>query len=78
MVIQEDEADDLLETVDRGLKQLRYGALSLLQVEEDMPRRVLNILVENFEVEEDIVVRTSERMGFRRLVGADQACTGRR
>jgi polyphosphate kinase len=64
MVIQEDEADDLLETVDRGLKQLRYGALSLLQVEEDMPRRVLSILVENFEVEEDIVVRTSERMGF--------------
>src|SRR5918994_2172166 len=64
MVIQEDEADDLLETVDRGLKQLRYGALSLLQVEEDMPRRVLNILVENFEIGEDIVVRTSERMGF--------------
>jgi polyphosphate kinase len=64
MVIQEDEADDLLESVDRGLKQLRYGALSLLQVEEEMPRRVLNILVENFEVEEDVVVRTSERMGF--------------
>jgi polyphosphate kinase len=64
MVIQEDEADDLLESVDRGLKQLRYGALSLLQVEDDMPRRVLTILVENFEVEEDIVVRTSERMGF--------------
>jgi polyphosphate kinase len=50
--------------VDRGLKQLRYGALSLLQVEEDMPRRVLNILVENFEVGDDIVVRTAERMGF--------------
>ncbi len=56
MVIQEDEADDLLETVDRGLKQLRYGALSLLQVEADMPRRVLNILIENFEVDEDVVV----------------------
>ena len=64
MVIQEDEADDLLETVDRGLKQLRYGALSLLQVEADMPRRVLNILIENFEVDEDVVVRSSERMGF--------------
>ena len=74
MVIQEDEADDLLETVDRGLKQLRYGALSLLQV-EDMPRRVLNILVENFEVGEDIVVRTSERMGFADW-GA-LTCTGR-
>jgi polyphosphate kinase len=64
MVIQEGEADDLLETVDRGLKQLRYGALSLLQVEADMPRRVLSILIENFEVDEDVVARTSERLGF--------------
>jgi polyphosphate kinase len=64
MVIQEDEADDLLETVDRSLKQLRYGALCLLEVEDVMPRRVLNILVENFEIDEDIVVRTSERMDW--------------
>ncbi len=64
MVIQEDEADDLLETVDRSLRELRYGALSLLQVEASMPRRVLDILVENFEVEEDVVVRTSDRLGF--------------
>ena len=64
MVIQEDEADDLLESVDRGLKQLRYGAPSLLQVEADMPKRVLNILIENFEVDDDVVVRTTERVGF--------------
>src|SRR5215204_5644317 len=64
MVIQEDEADDLLETVVRGLKQLRYGALSLLEVDATMPRRVLNILVENFAVEEDVVVRTADRMGL--------------
>ncbi|HEX8030642.1 MAG TPA: polyphosphate kinase 1 [Vicinamibacterales bacterium] len=64
MVIQEDEADDLLETVDRGLKQLRYGALSLLQVEADMPKRVLSILIENFEVDEDVVARTSDRLGY--------------
>lgn len=64
MVIQEDEADDLLETVDRSLKQLRYGALSMLRVEPSMPRRVLDTLVENFEVEEDVVFRTSDRMGY--------------
>jgi polyphosphate kinase len=64
MVIQEDEADDLLETVDRGLKQLRYGALSLLQVESETPKRVLSILIENFEVDEDVVVRTTDRMGY--------------
>jgi polyphosphate kinase len=64
MVIQEDEADDLLETVDQGLRQLRHGAPSLLQVEERMPRRVLDILVENFEIDDDVLVRTSHRLGF--------------
>ncbi|MFN8057876.1 MAG: polyphosphate kinase 1 [Vicinamibacterales bacterium] len=64
MVIQEDEADDLLETVDRSLKQLRYGALSMLRVDADMPRRVLDILIENFEVEEDVVFHTSDRLGY--------------
>jgi polyphosphate kinase len=62
--IEEDEADDLLETVDRSLKQLRHGALSLLQVEAGMPPRVLNILAENFAIDEDVVVRTSHRLGF--------------
>jgi polyphosphate kinase len=62
--IEQDEADDLLETVDRSLKQLRRGALSLLQVESGMPSRVLNILAENFEIDDDVVLRTSDRLGF--------------
>jgi polyphosphate kinase len=62
--IEDDEADDLLETVDRSLKQLRHGALSLLQVESDMPPRVLKILEENFGSDDDVVVRTSDRLGF--------------
>ena len=65
MVIQEDEADDLLETVDQGLRQLRHGAPSLLQVDERMPRRVLDILVENFEIDDEVLVRTSHRVGLR-------------
>jgi polyphosphate kinase len=64
MVIQEDEADDLLETIDQGLRQLRHGAPSLLQVEERMPRRVLDILVENFEIDDEVLIRTSHRLGF--------------
>jgi polyphosphate kinase len=62
--IEDDEADDLLETVDRSLKQLRHGAIALLQVEADMPARILNILAENFEATEDVVVRTAHRLGF--------------
>ena len=64
MVIQEDEADDLLESVDRMLKELRYGELSQLLVDASMPARVLEVLIENFEIEEDVVARTSGRMGY--------------
>ena len=64
MIIQEDEADDLLETVDQGLRQIRHGAPSMLQVEERMPRRILDILVENFEIDEGVLVRTADRIGF--------------
>ncbi len=59
----QEEADDLLETVDRSLKQLRHGALSLLHVEADMPPRILAILVDNFEIADDaVVVRTKDRI----------------
>ena len=42
-----------------------------------MPRRVLNILVENFEVDEDVVVRTAGAHGIRRLARADAASIAR-
>ena len=62
--IEEDEADDLLESIDRSLRQLRRGAISLLHVEASMPTRVLNILAENFEVSDEVVLRTQDRLGF--------------
>src|SRR5262245_31070922 len=58
------EGDDLMESVDRTLRQLRHGAPSLLHVEAGMPKRVVNILVENFEVDDDIVMRSGDRLGF--------------
>ena len=64
LAIEQDEADDLLETIDRQLKQLRRGAISQLQVEDAMPARVLNILAENFEVTDDVILRRPYRMGF--------------
>jgi polyphosphate kinase len=62
--IEDDDADDLLESVEFSLRQMRRGPISLLQVEADMPSRVLDILVENFGVHDDVVVRSSERLGF--------------
>ena len=64
VIIEEDDSADLLDSVDKSLKQLRHSAVSLLQVDADMPARVLNILVSNFEIDDDdVVVKTSERMG---------------
>ncbi len=62
MDVPDDNADDLLESVDRTLRELRHAPPSLLQVEASMPQRVVNTLVENFEIEDDIVVRTMERL----------------
>ncbi len=62
MDVPDDNADDLLESVDRTLRELRHAPPSLLQVEASMPQRVVNTLVENFEIEDDIVVRTTERL----------------
>ena len=62
--LRPDGSADLLQSVDRHLKQSRYGPPSLLQVEASMPRRLLNILIENFEVETDIVTRSAERFDF--------------
>jgi polyphosphate kinase len=64
IVLQEEEAVDLLESVDQGLRDIRHGPLSLLQVDADMPARVLDILIENFEIERDVVLRSPARLGF--------------
>ena len=64
IVLQEEDTVDLLESVDQGLREIRYGPLSLLEVDAEMPARVLDILIENFEIERDVVVRSSTRLGF--------------
>jgi polyphosphate kinase len=64
IVLQEEESVDLLESVDQGLRETRHGQLSLLQVDADMPPRILDILIENFEIGREVVMRSSVRLGF--------------
>ena len=75
IVLQEEEAVDLLESVDQGLREIRHGPLSLLQVDAEMPARVLDILIENFEIEREVVLRSSRETGLRRLDGTDERRT---
>jgi polyphosphate kinase len=64
MEVQEDAASDLLESVDQSLKKLREAPPCLLQVESSMSRRVLKLLIENFEITDDIVLHSRDRLGF--------------
>jgi polyphosphate kinase len=59
-----DTAETILEVVDRGLREQQHGPVSLLEVDHGMPARVLDLLVENFETNRDVIVRTRGRMGF--------------
>jgi polyphosphate kinase len=43
---------------------LRHGPIALLEADAEMPARVLKILVENFELNESVVVSTRARLGM--------------
>ncbi|OQA47611.1 MAG: Polyphosphate kinase [Chloroflexi bacterium ADurb.Bin325] len=49
--IQEDEASDLLETIEQGLRQRRFGPVVCLVVDEAMPADMVALLAENMEVD---------------------------
>ena len=51
MSIQELEADDLLETMEQGVRRRRFGSVVRMEVNADMPGRIRQILMANLEVD---------------------------
>ncbi|MFV9503908.1 MAG: polyphosphate kinase 1 [Oscillochloridaceae bacterium umkhey_bin13] len=51
MEIEEDEADDLLATIEEGVRQRRFGEVVRLAVESSMPERIANLLLTNLKIE---------------------------
>jgi len=56
--------DDLMESVERGLRDARHRPVSLLQVDDATPPRVMDTLIDNFDAEADVVLRSPHRLGF--------------
>ncbi|MFN2234226.1 MAG: polyphosphate kinase 1 [Anaerolineales bacterium] len=50
-VIQELEADDLLETMEESVRERRFGSVLRLSVTDEMPDRILEILISNLNVD---------------------------
>ncbi len=55
MEIQEDEAPDLLETIEEGLRLRQFGPVVRLAVDHEMPESMVRLLSENLEVQAEDV-----------------------
>jgi len=58
------DAEDLLQTVEGRLKQLRHGPISMLQLDADMPARMRQVLTEALSISSDEVVQLPGRLGL--------------
>lgn len=67
MEIQELESDDLLEVVEEGVRQRRFGAVVRLKVHTEMPESILDILKVNLEVDDTDIYRVDGPLALSRL-----------
>jgi len=68
MAIKELEAEDLLESIEEGVRQRRFGSVVRLMVGKDMPPHVLEILMTNLEVEASEIYRIDGPLSLSRLM----------
>jgi len=68
MAIQELEADDLLETIEKGVRRRRFGRVVRCSMEKGTPRFVRNILVENLQLQPDELITLEAPLGISGLM----------
>jgi polyphosphate kinase len=68
MEIQEDEAADLLETMEQSLRQRHFGPVVRLEVDAAMPERLVNLLLKNLEVAPEDVYALQRPLGMEDLM----------
>ena len=67
MAIQEIEADDLLETIEEGVSKRRFGAVVRMDVDDGMTDDLLDVLKENFEIDDSEIYRFPGPLALSRL-----------
>jgi polyphosphate kinase len=67
LAIKELEAEDLLESIEEGVKQRRFGSVIRLVVTPDMPGSMLEILMNNLEIGAADVYRHPRPLSLKRL-----------
>ena len=69
IIIQELEAEDLLETMEESVRQRRFGSVVRVQVTTRMPERMRDILLENLEVTSLDLYSGEDPIDLSRLMG---------
>ena len=72
VAIKELEAEDLLETIEEGVRQRRFGSVVRLMVTSNMPTHILDILMINLEVHSNEVYRVQGPLSLKRLMDLHQ------
>jgi polyphosphate kinase len=72
IAIKELEAEDLLESIEEGVRQRKFGSVVRLQVNQQIPQHILQILTTNLELESGDVYREKGLLGMSRLAAAAQ------
>jgi polyphosphate kinase len=67
IAIKELEAEDLLETIEEGVRQRKFGSVVRLIVTEEMPAAILTILMSNLELGTSEVYRSRRPLALKRL-----------
>ena len=68
MEIMEEEAHDLLVTIDREIRRRKFGAVVRLEVHPDTPQRIREFLLSKLEIEEDDLYEESGILGASALM----------
>jgi polyphosphate kinase len=65
--IQEIEADDLLETMQQSIRKRKFGSVVQVEINEDMPDPIRDLLIENLEVRHNDVYVLPAPLGLSSL-----------
>ena len=72
LIIQELEASDLLESIEQGVRQLRFGSVVRITVNKAMPTYIRNILIENLEMDRNDMYTLENPLGLSSLMSLYQ------
>jgi polyphosphate kinase len=66
--IQEDEADDLLKVIEENIRQRKFGAVVRLEIENELPNQILNLLKKNLEISDESIQILNGPLGLGDLI----------